>query len=358
MKKKYNFFLNFNYFYLLQVREREVQMQLQKIGVLFILLFISSCSAQESGDIYQNLEKNYPASKYLSAVGEGDTRKEAEKNAMGKIALIFESNIDVNQTLNEEYLEFSDDESSSLTYEATTKKRTNVTSNQKLLNIKFGKRGTDEVGNNFVIAYINRRETAAIYDEKIEDADQAIVSLANHAATATSKIKKYAALNRATKLMNDNLDLMKQQTIISPYNPDFSEKIVRYNSIYQRKGEVANSIKFVIADSSDGDVLNTLGALITSKGFKIAESGDFLITASLKYENVDLGRKEIFYTWFMNIELKNANEEIIFNFEKNGREGGISESAVYQRAKFSANKALKKEFVLGFEKYLDSLIGR
>jgi hypothetical protein len=77
----------------------------------------------------------------------------------------------------------------------------------------------------------------------------------------------------------------------------------------------------------------------------------------LKYEEVDLGRKEIFYTWFMNVELKNADNEIIFNFEKNGREGGITKSAVYQRAKFSANKALKKEFVSGFEKYLDSLIG-
>jgi hypothetical protein len=332
-------------------------MQFKKNILLFTLLLVTSCSAQEPGDVYQVLQNNYPESKYLSAVGEGDTRKEAEKNAMGKIALIFESNIDVNQTLNEEYLEFSDDESSSLTYESSTKKRTNIESNQKLLNIKFGKRTTDEVGNNFVIAYINRRETAAIYDEKIENNDQAIVSLANNVPSTNSKIKKYAALNKASKMMNENLDLMKQQTIISPYNPDFSEKIARYNSIYREKGEVANSIKFVISNNSDKDIMNTLGSLITSKGFKIADSGDFLISAVLKYEEVDLGRKEIFYTWFMNVELKNADNEIIFNFEKNGREGGITKSAVYQRAKFSANKALKKEFVSGFEKYLDSLIG-
>lgn len=327
-----------------------------KITSFFILLLFSSCSAQTSSDVYQNLEENYPESKYLSAVGEGDTRKDAEKNAMGKLALIFESKIDVSQTLNEHYSEFSDDESSSLTYESTTKKRTNVSSDQKLLNIKYGKHGVDEVGNNFVVAYINRRETSAIYDEKIENINTSILSLEANTNNTDLKIKKYAALNRASKLMNENLGLMQQQTIISPYNPDFSDKVATYNSIYRKKGEVASSIKFVISDS-DEDIANSLSSIITSKGFKIANNGDFYISSSLKYDEVDLGRKEMFYNWFMNIELTDSNNEIIFNFDKSGREGGMSQSAVYSRAKYSANKSLKKEFNIGFEKYLDSLLG-
>ncbi|MCF6270885.1 MAG: hypothetical protein L3J41_14305 [Melioribacteraceae bacterium] len=327
-----------------------------KIISFFVFFIISSCSAQTSSNLYQSLEKDYPESKYLSAVGEGDTRKDAEKNAMGKLALIFESKIDMSQTLNEHYSEFSDAEGSSLTYESTTKKRTNVSSNQKLLNVKYGKHSVDEVGNNYIVAYINRRETAAIYDEKIENLNSSILSLEANADNANSKIKKYAALNRASKLMNENLSLMQQQTIISPYNPDFSDKVAAYNSIYRKKGEAANSITFVVSDSSE-DIKNSLSSIITSKGFKIAANGDFLISSSLKYEEVDLGRKEIFYNWFMNIELTDSNNEIIFNFDKSGREGGMSESAVYSRAKYSANKALTKEFIIGFEKYLDSLLG-
>ncbi len=330
---------------------------LLKITSFFVLLLISSCSAQTSSDVYQNLENDYPESKYLSAIGEGDNRKDAEKNAIGKLSLIFESKINMSQTLNEHYSEFSDDDGSSLTYESTTKKRTNVTSDQKLLNVKYGKHGVDEVGNNFIIAYINRRETAAIYDEKIENLNTSILSLESYANSSELKIKKYAALNRASQLMNDNMGLMQQQTIISPYNPDFSDKVATYNSIYRKKGEVAHSIKFVISES-DEDIISSLTSIVTSKGFKIGNSGDFLISTSLKYEEVDLGRKEMFYSWFMNIELMNSNKEIIFNFDKNGREGGISESAVYSRAKFSANKSLKKEFINGFEKYLDSLIGQ
>ena len=327
-----------------------------KIISFSLIVLITSCSAQKSDDVFQNLENNYPPSKYLSAIGEGDSRKDAEKNAMGKLALIFESKINTSQTLNEHYSEFSDEDGSSLTYEASTKKKTNVSSDQKLLNVKYGKHQVDEVGNNMIVAYIDRRETAVIYDEKIESLNSSILSLGNLANKVELKIKKYAALNRASQLMNENLELMKQQSIISPYNPDFSDKVAKYDAIYRKKGEVANSVKFVIS-GSDEDIVNSLSSIITSKGFKIVDSGDFLISGTLKYEEVDLGRKEIFYNWHMNIQLLNVFAEIIFNFDKSGREGGITESAVYSRAKFEANKSLKKEFTTGFDKYLDSLLG-
>jgi len=327
-----------------------------KIISFFILILITCCSAQKADDVFQNLENHYPASKYLSAIGEGDTRKDAEKNAMGKLALIFESKINMSQTLDEHYSEFSDEEGSSLTYEASTKKKTNVSSDQKLLNVKYGKFQVDELGNNMIVAYIDRRETAAIYDEKIETLNSSILSMENLANRVELRIKKYAALNRASQLMNENLALMKQQTIISPYNPDFSDKIKKYDEIYSKKGEVANSIKFVVSGSDD-DIINGLASIMTSRGFTIVEAGEFLISATLKYEEVDLGRKELFYNWSMNVQLMNLFAETIFNYDKSGREGGTTESAVIARAKFSANKALKKEFIAGFEKYLNSMLG-
>ena len=259
--------------------------------------------------------------------------------------------------MNEYYEEFSDDETSTLKYESKTSKRTNVESNQKLLNVKYGKHGVDEVGNNFVVAYINRSETASIYDEMIENNNASVVALKKSAENSNIKINKYAALNRASGMMNENIALMKQLSIISPHNPDFSDKIATYENIYRMKGEVANSIKFVISNESDEDVINTLKSLLTAKSFKIAESGDFLITSTMKYEDIDLGRKEIFYGWFVNVEMMNANHEVIFNFEKSGREGGITKTAVYSRAKFSATKSLKKNFIFGFESYLNSLLG-
>ncbi len=109
------------------------------------MYFLTSCSAQTPNNVYSSLEKDYPESRYLSAVGEGDTRKDAEKNASAKLSLIFESNINVNQTLNEHYSEFSDDEKFIPKHMMPKlQKRTNIESDQKLLNIKYGKNGVDE----------------------------------------------------------------------------------------------------------------------------------------------------------------------------------------------------------------------
>lgn len=332
-------------------------MKYYKILLILFLFLMSNCYAQTESDVFNSLEKDFPDSRYLAAVGEGDSRSEAEKNAMAKLSLIFESKIDVDQTLNEHYSEFSDDENSSLTYEAKTIKRTNVESDQKLLNVKYGKHGVDKNGSNYAIAYINRSETAFIYEEKIANYNSSILAMQNSAEMSDIKIYKYAAFNRASEMMNENIELMKQLSIISPYTSDFSHQVSNYESIYRKKGEIASSIKFVISTENDKDVVNSLTSLLTSKGFKVGEGGDFTITSSMKYDKVDLGRKDIFYMWFINVELKNSQNETVFNFEKSSREGGISESAVLARTKYSANEALKKNFMTEFQKYLNSLLG-
>jgi len=332
-------------------------MKTQNLLFVLTLFLIPSCSAQQPNDILLNLEKYFPDSRYLAAIGEGDSKSEAEKNAMAKLALIFESNIDVNQTLNEHYSELSYDDNSSLTYEAQTTKRTNVQSDQKLLNVKFGNHGVDNNGNNFAVAYINRSETSFIYEEKIANNNSSIFAMDNSAELSDSKIFKYAAYNKASEMMNENIELMKQLSIISPNTSNFSNEISKYETIYRKKGEVANSIKFVISNVSNKNVVNSLTSLFTSKSFKVADSGDFLITSTMKFDKVDLGRKETFYNWFINISVSNAQNETVFNFEKSGREGGISESAVFARTKYSANESLRKNFITEFNGYLNSLLG-
>ena len=104
-------------------------------------------------------------------------------------------------------------------------------------------------------------------------------------------------------------------------------------------------------------MLNTLKSLLTSKGFKVGKKGDFLITAIMKYTKINMQRKELFYNWTVNVEVMNNQNEIIFNFEKNGRDGGNTESTAFARVKYSAKKAIRKQFIFEFENYLNSLLG-
>lgn len=322
--------------------------------ILIVGLLFGCGSSSKSG--HTNVEEEYPESRFLSAVGYGDNLKDAEKNAIGKLSIIFESKVNVDQSLTENYLEYSDDNVSTLEYKSKTQKRINLSSNQKLMNVKTGKHYTDENGKVYAVAYINRLETAFIYEEKIQNNDNTILSLEEHSIQSNQKMVKYASLNRATQLIDENLVLLKQLSIINPNTVSYSNELEKYNSIKREKGKIANSIIFAFVNASN-EIINTLSNVLTSEGFRIGNNGDYNIITSVNFEEVDLGRSEIFYTWVASIELSELNGNTIFAFKQNGREGGKTESAALSRVKYAANQKTTDDFISHFEDYLSSLLG-
>lgn len=331
-------------------------MKIQRLFIVILSAFLIFSCGSSSKNSLSSLEKLYPESRYLSAIGQGDNLREAEKNAIAKLSNIFQSKVSVNQTLTENYSELSNDEESTIEYNSKLNKRINLLSNQDLINVKTGKHYTDENGKVYVVAYINRLETAFIYEERIQNNDNTIQALVNDAKQTDKKIEKYAALNKATKLIDENLSLVKQLEIISPSSVSLNDELDKYNSIQREKGKIANSIVFTFTSSND-EITNTLSDVLTSESFRIGNNGDFKITSDISYEEVDLGRSEVFYTWESNIKLTDRNGDTIFSFRQSGREGGKTQSAALSRVKFTINKNTAETFFSKFEEYLDSLIG-
>ncbi len=328
--------------------------QKQNIIILYMILFFGCGSS--SINTFDNLKKEYPESRFLSAIGQGDNLREAEKNAIAKLSNIFQSKINVNQTLSENYSEFSDDDNSTIEYKSKLNKRINLSSKQELINVKTGKHYTDENGKVYVVAYINRLETAFIYEERIQNNDNTIQTLVNQSKQVNKKIIKYASFNKAVKLINENIELIKQLSIISPNTVSFEDELDKYNLIKREKGKLANSIIFSF-DNNNNEITNTLIELLTSEGFKIGNNGDYKIYSTINYEKVDLGRSEVFYTWESDIKLKDIKGDTIFSYRQSGREGGKTESSALARMKYAMNQDTAKKFIVKFEEYLDSLLG-
>lgn len=324
-------------------------------AVILLAFLLFSCGTSSKSGL-SSLEEAYPESRYLYAIGHGDNLREAEKNAIGKLSNIFQSKVNVNQSLSENYTEFSNDDNSTIEYKSKLNKRINLSSNQELINVKTGKHYTDENGTVYVVAYINRLETSFIYEEKIQNNDNTIQSLVNNAKQSDRKIIKYASLNKATKLIDENLNLLKQLSVISPSPVSYDEELSKYNSIQREKGEVANSIVFNFTNK-DNELTNTLADELTSEGFRIGNNVDYKIYSEIRYEKVDLGRSEIFFTWESNIKLTDRNGDTIFSFRQSGREGGNTESAVLARVKHTINQKTADTFISKFDEYLDSLLG-
>ena len=85
-----------------------------------------------------NLKSVYPDSKYMSAIGEGDTQKQAQQSAVGNISNIFESKISVDQTVQEGYLELTKNDKTNTETSTSINTNINIQSSQTIKNIQFG----------------------------------------------------------------------------------------------------------------------------------------------------------------------------------------------------------------------------
>jgi len=93
------------------------------ILIFFFLSFnFTLICAQGLFEWEQTVKENYPDSNYLSAIGMGDNRDEAEKDALSKISLIFISKINVDQSFFESTIEKTINDESNFLSESNSSK--------------------------------------------------------------------------------------------------------------------------------------------------------------------------------------------------------------------------------------------
>ncbi len=323
----------------------------KKITVLIILIMfalsLTAYSKKKSKPKWlENPKSVYNPQLYLTAIGEGDTRSDAENSAIASISKIFESKISVDETTKEEYKELLKNDKAESSTSTEINKTVNLNSSQTLFNIQFGESYTDNLGRTYVIAYLDRMKTADIYLDKIEKNSGKINQYLKLETMRKDPIKKYAYLKSALIVAKWNEVLLSQLDIISPSMKDFSEKKYDIVKIKNEFNNVSKSIKFNInVRTKNADKINDyLNTLINKCGFSITnDNSDFVISGKAEIEKMDLQRKQKFVHW--NIFLKVMNKgDTIFSFEKSGREGHISYEQATNRALREINKKLKKKF--------------
>ena len=188
---------------------------------LVLALFIFGCSGSPKVSKQQSIppwidnpQVEYPKSEYVVVVGVGDNYDDAQKSAFSKISSIFKTEVSVSGKVIDEYKQvlssFSQDvevEKSLSTKEITTK------SQETLLNVKFGKSFSANDGRVYVIAYLDRDETATIYRQKINSNKRAIEFYLDE--KSDELILQFAFLKAAYTISKVNQMLTSQLQIIS-----------------------------------------------------------------------------------------------------------------------------------------------
>lgn len=335
-----------------------------KRSILFTLLALIfvNCSVyakkQKPPTWLNNPKTAYPEQKYLSAIGEADSRSSAENMAAANLARIFESRVKTDQTFSQRYKELNKDGKISFEDESLALQNVNISADQTLMNIEFGESYTDELGRVFVIAYLDRFKTGKIYEQRINDNTQKIMNYLKMADESFDLLSDYAALSAATAFSLHNEILIEQLGIIFPSGKELLELPYNHIDLMKQASETAQQIGFKVDIKNDADnkISILISELMNDLGFVISDNYLLLAKGNVLLEETDLKREEKFVRYELQLQVEDLAGNIILTLAEKGREGHISYSEARERAVRAIEKKIKKELNNKIISYFDNMV--
>ena len=333
-------------------------MDFLKIGLLATLLVALPGCKTTGGKMpgwVVNPKSAYPENQYLVAVGEGDTRHAAENAADGQLARIFESHIESDERLVDQTRE------SGKTFERTTDFTTdiNILSSQTLFNIQHAEAWQDKMGRIHAIAYLDRRETARIYRDKIHEKTALVNFLQAQAKPTNDLLKKYAVLRAAVRHATESQLLLNQLKVIHPPSIPDATPSYSMNTLRKALAETARKIHVQIMIKGDENhrFQSVLEELFTHYGFVVGTPATLKIVGQISVS--DTGQRTadlVFVRYSLALQIKEADGTTLISLNEKGREGHISLAEARIRSFRTLENIIRPNGAQRLDAYFDSLI--
>ncbi|MDP8268734.1 MAG: hypothetical protein P9L97_08410 [Candidatus Tenebribacter davisii] len=336
----------------------------RSIILSMLLILLLSCAAQakkrkvSQPDWLKNPKSVYREQMYLSAIGEGDSRSDAENMAAGNLARIFESNIKAEETVNQRYMELTKNKKTDIEEQTNVLKNVNIKSQQTLFNIQYGESFTDDMGRVHTIAYLNRMKTAEIYESKINKNAEQINYFVGLAENSKDPILNYAAMSAASAVSSQNEILIGQLTIIFPTALEMLELNYDHNEIIKNTSSAAANVscKIDIKNDKEKKVTILLEELINDLGFVLNNDEVLRIDGDILLEETDLNRDLEFIRYELQINVTNNKDNVIVSMSEKGREGHVSAAEAKARAIRTLSKKINKQLKKKLISYFDNMV--
>ena len=339
------------------VNRRSAAAKTRPLCLLLSGLLLCSCtSLRDSVPAWvQNPQFIYPESDYLVAVGEGDTRRAAENAAAANLSRIFEARIESDERLIDQVRET--DRSLERTVDFSTD--INVLSAQTLYNIRHAEAWTDDNGRVHAIAYLDRRRTAALYREKMDEEQKQVDLLRARAAESADPLTAYALLRTAVRHADEAADLLNQLNIIHP--PAAAGSSAGYDAYALRRALAKTAQQIRVEIHMDGDldgrIASTLEHLITGYGFVIGTPFTLKIEGRIAIEDTGQRTADLaFVRYELLVQIKDHAGGILSSISEKGREGHISVQEARVRSFRTLESALDSRCTKQLNDYFDSLV--
>jgi len=235
-----------------------------------------------------------------------------------------------------------------------------VLAGETLFNVKFSDSYTDEMGRVHVLAYLDRRETSGIYEEKINANYDRISFLADQLKSTSDPVTQYALLNAAYTVSQINKAMLDQLNFINATSFSMltaDKEDLSYSVLGKKLSDTAKSLTFSVnLAGDDGRVASMTSETISKMGFPIVQSNAVVkINGEIRYEDVDLKRENMeFVGWNLDLNVIGPDGSTFVHIDAKGREGGVSKEAAKRIALREIGKNVGKKLEKELTAYFDT----
>lgn len=317
--------------------------------ILNLTLLIGCASSQQtrsgSGNPawVDNPYSEYNESQYMAAVGSGSTQNAAQDQALASLARIFQSRVDAEQTVEEEFLEWEDGNQwmSENSYSLVNFSR--ISTDQNLINAQVLETHLGNDAQWYALAALNRSQTASVYSDLIRNNRSEIAELEEAADNSNRAYRALGLLQQARNLALENEMLAQQRnTILGGGTLNRSEDLARLN---EKVRIVRDECIITITGNDDAEnVLPAVSQVFQQMGFIIGDEGVLETSVNFDHQYADLRRDDAeFVRWTLTISVNDPElSQSIATFSHDGRDGALSYNDALIRAEYSARQHIER----------------
>jgi hypothetical protein len=320
------------------------------IGICWLILFsaTSSRGAEKRPAWIDGETPFYSEQEYLTGVGYGNSRKDAEDQAYAAIAKIFRAQVQAQTREAEDYRQGEERGKVDVQRTVDIGQIIEVSTQKALENVRIAEHWEEPTTHvHYALATLSRSQAASSLTEKIEGLDRSIRESLRQAEAASDPLPHLKALRRAKNALllrevyNTDLRIVHRsgKGIDSPVSPSaLEEKIDRFMSENLRLSVTASG-------PEAGTLQTALTEGLTRQGFHVSkgdEPADLLIRAEGDAQEADLQNPRFkFVRWEVHLDLVDGKSgKVIGSAGQSGREGHVTLAEAQVRARHAMQREI------------------
>ena len=323
----------------------------KKWFLLLLFLFVSfSIFAAKIPEWYEHKAVVYPEEFYITAIGEGNSKLEAELAALANISMYFNIKTDVVNVLERTMMEL-DGKNYSFSKQTNIDESTRVNSSSEFFGVQFADSFFVD-GKYTILAYIERDLAFDVYVQRIKDAAAKLEALLIIAEDYNNPISGLEAAEEAVPIANYVAELMKMARIVKKSTDTIfisTEALVQRSYIAKEICKESLVFQLIVENDYENMIYTTISDLLENEGYSLSSTNGTCTIPVLVSVEKEESVAGIFLYCNLLVKITDGTGNDFFSYSRSfPKKGGKTQRQAYNRAFQEIQAELNATFIEEF----------